>query len=277
MGRNALRVVCNPHNNQISYYLRNEKGKWMPISEDSPLSGKYYTNTSVKEHAKEIVEKIDEIYNRNNRGLDIQFEGTRQSFDYIKGAFDCYHRDRNIDIVCITVTKIAVVGKPRVGKTCLIEGMENLQGYKYAVNSYQNYSVYSDDRNYAEWYEIMGIELGIENIEKAYQTVSQLIEKGLSAVIYCVNAFTGRLEDAERDLILKLIEENPSLTVLIALTMSLKTDSRSVANEMEKIMDQVKIIPILAKEYEIEILDQKYIKEPFGLEVISEYIFEGEK
>ena len=276
MGRNALRVVCNPHNNQISYYFRNENGRWMPISEDSPLSGKYYTNTSMKEHAKEIAEKIDEIYNRNNKGLDIQFEGTRQSFDYIKGAFAFYRQNK--DVVCtMGVMKIAVVGKAKVGKTCLIEGMENLQGYKYSVNSYRNYLLYSDDRNHVEWYEITGIDLGIENIEKAYQTVSQLIEKGLSTVIYCVNAFAGRLEDAERNLILKLIEENPSLTVLIALTMSLKTDSRSVANEMEKIMDQVKIIPILAKEYEIEILDQKYVKEPFGLEVISEYIFEGEK
>lgn len=50
---------------------------------------------------------------------------------------------------------------------------------------------------------------------------------------------------------LKLIEENPSLTVLIALTMSIKIDSRCVANEMEKVMDQVEIIPILAKKFEM--------------------------
>lgn len=86
---------------------------------DSPLSRQYYTNTFIKESAEEIAERIDEIYNWNNRGLDIGFEGTRQSFDYIKGAFDCYHRDRNIDIVCIMVTKIAVGEKMNVGKTCL--------------------------------------------------------------------------------------------------------------------------------------------------------------
>lgn len=279
MGRNALRIVCDPYNNQISYYFRNEKGVWTVLSGDSPLSRQYYTNTSMKERAKEIAEKIDEIYNRNNRGLDILFEGNTQSFDYINGAFSYYLSDK--DIVCtMGVTKIAVVGKANVGKTCLIEGMENLQGYKYSVNRYPNYLLYSDDGNHAEWYEITGIDLGIENIEKAYHTVSGLIEKGLSAIVYCVNASTGRLEDVERDFVLKLIEENPSITVLIALTMSIKTDSRSMINEMEKITDQVKVIPTLAKDYEIEAVDENtgeeknYTKKPFGLDVLSKYIFE---
>lgn len=66
---------------------------------DSPLSRQYYTNTSMKERAREIAQRIAETYNWNNRGLDILFEGTKQSFDYIKGAFDCCHRDRNS--VCI--------------------------------------------------------------------------------------------------------------------------------------------------------------------------------
>ncbi len=279
MGRNALRIVCNPYRNQISYYFRNEKGVWTVLSGDSPLSRKYYTNTSMKERAKEIAEKIDEIYNRNNKGLDILFEGTTESFDYIKGAFTYYFPDK--DTICtMGVTKIAVVGKTNVGKTCLIEGMENLQGYQYSVNKYPDYLLYGDDGNHAEWYEITGIDLGIENVERAYQTISRLTEKGLSSIVYCVNASSGRLEDVEKEFISKLIEENPSITVLIALTMSIKADCKSVINEMEKITEQVKVIPILAKEYEIEIVDEDtgeekiYTKRPFGLDVLSKYIFE---
>jgi len=279
MGRNALRIVCNPYNSQISYYFKSEKGSWTVLSGDSPLSRKYYTNTTMKERAKEIAEKIDEIYNRNNRGLDVFFEGTTQSYDYIKGAFTYYLPDS--DIVCtMGVTKIAVVGKVNVGKTCLIEGMETLQGYKYSINKYPAYLQYSDEGNHAEWFEINGIDLGIENVNKAYRAVSQLIEKDLSAIVYCVNASMGRLEEIEREFILRIVEEHPSITVLIALTMSIKADYKSVTNELEKITNQIRVIPTLAKEYEIETMDEdsgkekKYVKEPFGLDALSKYIFE---
>ena len=279
MGRNAVRIVCNPYNNQISYYFMNEKGVWTVLSGDSPLSRQYYTNTTMKDRAKEIALKIDEVYNRSNRGLDVLFEGTSQSYDYIKGAFEYYLPDR--DIVCsIGVTKIAVVGKTNVGKTCLIEGMESLQGYKYSVNKFPDYQLYRDEGNHAEWFEINGIDLGIENVEKACRTVTKLTENGLSVIVYCVSAATGRLEEVERDFVLKMIEEHPSITILLAITVCIKADSESIVNEIEKITDQVKVIPTLAKEYEIESIDEStgeeksYVKKPFGLDALSKYVFE---
>ena len=56
MGRNSLKIVCDPNNNQISYYFKNEKGVWMVLSGDSPLSRQYYTDTTMKDRAKEIAE-----------------------------------------------------------------------------------------------------------------------------------------------------------------------------------------------------------------------------
>lgn len=279
MRRNAIKIVCNPYNNQISYYFMNEKGVWTVLSGDSPLSRQYYTHTTMKDRAKEIALKIDEVYNRNNRGLDILFEGTTQSYDYIKGACEYYLQDR--DIVCsVGVTKIAVVGKTNVGKTCLIEGMESLQGYKYSVNKFPEYLLYSDEENHAEWYEINGIDLGIGNVKKAYKTVTKLTENGLSAIIYCMSATTGRLEEVERDFVIKMIEEYPSITILLALTMCIKADYRSIVNKIEKMTDQIRVIPTLAKEYEIESTDEdtgeekSYIKKPFGLDTLSKYVFE---
>ncbi len=279
MKRNAIRIVCNPYNNQISYYFMNEKGVWTVLSGDSPLSRQYYTNTTMKDRAKEIAIKIDEVYNRNNRGLDVLFEGTTQSYDYIKGALEYYLPER--DIVCsMGVTKIAVVGKANIGKTCLIEGMECLQGYKYSVNKFPDYLLYSDDGNHAEWYEINGIDLGLENVAKAYQTVTKLAENRLSAIVYCVSAATGRLEEVECDFVIKMIEEHPSITILLALTMCIKADYGSIVNEIEKMTNQIRVIPTLAKEYEIESTDEdtgeekSYIKKTFGLDTLSKYIFE---
>ena len=81
MKRNKLRVVCNPYTNQISYYFQNEIDEWVVLSGNSPLSRQYYTKTSMQERAPEIVKKLDEIYNRKNKGLDILFEGTAKSFE----------------------------------------------------------------------------------------------------------------------------------------------------------------------------------------------------
>lgn len=279
MDRNALRIVCNPIEGQISYYFKNDDGTWGVLTGDSPLSRSYYTNTTMKERAKEIAEKIDEIYNRNNRGLDVLFEGTTQNFDYIRGAFHNYLPDR--DIICtLGITKIAVVGKIKVGKTCLIEGMENLQGYNYSSIKYPDYVLYRDEANHAEWYEINGIDLGVDNIIHAHRTIAKLVKKGLSVIIYCVDAMSFRLEDLERDFVLKIVEEYPSITVLIVLTKNINANNASIANEIRKLTDQIKVVPTLAKEYEFEAFDPAtgkekiYIKKPFGLDCLSRYVFE---
>ena len=60
MKRNSIRIVCNPYNNQIAYYFRNELGFWIVVSADSPLSRQFYTNTTIQERAEDIVIKIDD-------------------------------------------------------------------------------------------------------------------------------------------------------------------------------------------------------------------------
>ena len=83
MKRNALRIVCNPGTNRISYYFRNELGEWMILSGNSPLTRQFYTKTTIKERSKEIIEKIDEVYNRKNKGVDIYFEGNPNGFEIL--------------------------------------------------------------------------------------------------------------------------------------------------------------------------------------------------
>ena len=275
MRRNTVRIVCNPYTNQISYHFKSEKGEWDVLSGNSPLSRQHYTNTTIQARGDEIVSKLDEIYNRKNKGLDVLFEGT--SKDYVcLCAF--VNNVKNRDITCkLGTTKIAVLGKKSVGKTCLIEGLEDLSGYKYQTEAKQGYTVYSDECNHAKWYEIDGIDLGLDKVETAYASIKTLANEGLTAVIYCISACTGRIENAEKELIKKISEGFAQITVMVVLTMATKEDM-SVYDEIEKITNQVKIVPTLAKPYKIAAKDREgngIVIEPYGLEKLSQYIFEG--
>lgn len=276
MKKNSIKIVCNPYTNKIQYYFKNEIGEWDVLLEDSPLSRQHYTDTSMKETANEILEKIDEIYNRKSKGVDIFFEGTTNSYNYLQEAIKRHFADRNIQCELGT-TKIAVVGKKSVGKTALIEGLEELHGFQLSKADYQNYVQYSDKLNHDEWFEVSGIDLGKENIEKAFQTVKELAEKGLSSVIYCISGTSGRIEDIEKELIMRLIKEFSALKVMVVLTMCYKADIQEIADEIKRFTNQVEVVPTLAKEYKTRARNDNgtpFVIEPFGLESVSAYVFE---
>lgn len=183
------------------------------------------------------------------------------------------------DISCASsLKKIAVIGKMNSGKTSLIEGMGTLQGYRYFVTEFPDYCIYRDEGRQTEWYEINGIDIGMENIKRAKQVICKLVETGLSVVIYCVNAISGRMEDVEKDFIHHLVENYPKVTVLVVLTMAVKKDAHEVVNEIEKLSKRIRVATTLAKKYEFETEDPKTGKEknivlqPYGLDVLSKYI-----
>ena len=278
MKRNSLKIVCNPYTNQISYYFKNEIGEWNVLCASSPLSRQFYTKTSMKERSKVILEKADEIYNRKNKGLDILYEGPSKGFKYLEETAKYFLPNR--DIKCeLGTTKIAVVGKKSVGKSCLIEGMEELQHYKYTKIKENGYTVYNDECNHAKWYEIDGIDLGKNNVDKAFRTIEELSKQGLSSVVYCISAISGRIEDVEKDLIMKIISEYCEIKVMIVLTMCYKEDVQQAIDEIKRITDQIKIVQTLAKEYKTGVKDSAtgnpLVIKTFGLEMVSRYVFEG--
>ncbi len=279
MKRNTLRIVCNPYTNQISYYFKNELDEWMVLSGNSPLSRQYYKNTTMQDRAESIVRKIDEIYNRKNRGIDILFEGTVDAFEAMEKAISNCLLGR--DILCrLGTTKIAVLGKKSSGKTFLIEGLEDLNGYKYTKESKKGYTIYKDECNQAEWYEVDGIDLGLDEIKRASKIIKQLAKEGITTVIYCISATTGRIEDVEGKLIAQIEKEFAELKVMVALTMCFKDedDIKDTYDSIEKVTDQMKIVPTLAKAYKTAVKDDNgkpIMIEPFGLEMVSKYVFEG--
>ena len=175
-------------------------------------------------------------------------------------------------------TRIAVVGKTAVGKTVLIEGMEKLHGFEYQRTSTNLYDKYSDKCNHAEWFEVAGIDLGKKEIEKAFDTIKRLSEEGLSVVVYCIAASSGRIEDIEKEFIKRIAEDFAELKVMIVLTQCFKEDIQDAIDEIEKITDQIKLVPVLARDYKTGLKNEDgeaSIIPSFGLQEVSQFVFEG--
>lgn len=277
MKRNTLKIISNPYTKQLSYYFKNEIGEWDVLSSNSPLSRKYYTNTSIKERGHEILNIINDVYNRKNKGVDIIFEGTSKEYSCLDEEVRNNYIECNIN--CRTgTTRIAILGKRDVGKTYLIEGMEELEGCGFTREEKEEYIQYTDNINNVQWFEIRGIDLGTEHVEKAMKTMQKLAAEGLSTVIYCISAVAGKCEDIESNMISQLVDEYVDLKVMVALTLCYKDDIISSMDEIEKLTSHIKIVPTLAKNYKTAMKDKHGIPievESFGLKEISEYVFEG--
>ncbi len=271
MMRNAVRIVCDPYTGQISYFFRNELGEWLTLRGSSPLSRQYYTRTTIEERHKDIIEKLDEIYNRKNKGLDIFFEGTSTNYNYIVSAIKKYLSDR--DIVCkLKVTKIAVVGKKGSGKSTLIEGIAREKGDRFEIETSEKCIRYIDKNNNIEWIELRRI---------AFSAIQDLAKEDLSTVIYCVSGDVGRIEDKEKEFIEKINTSLSPVKVLTVLTKCYKEEVQKILDEIEKLTNHVEVFPVLAKEYKASerghALATSYAIAPFGLKELCAFVFEGKK
>lgn len=280
MKRNALRIVCNPGTNRISYYFRNELGEWMVLSGNSPLTRQFYTKTTIIERCKEIIVKIDEVYNRKNKGIDIFYEGNPNGFECLCKSINEYLSDR--DIVCKQrTTQIAVVGKKKAGKSFLISGIEDFQQSKFKKKERTGYTEYIDTSNNVSWCEVCGIDLSTESIGFALSTIRDIQKNDLSYLVYCVSGISGRIEESERRLLADFKKEFPEVTVLTVVTMCYKDDAREICDEIEKMVDHMETFPILAKDYKTASRSKKnkqnLIIKSFGIDVLHTYIFEGKK
>ena len=280
MKRNALRIVCNPGTNRISYYFRNELGEWMILSGNSPLTRQFYTKTTIKERSKEIIEKIDEVYNRKNKGVDIYFEGNPNGFEILCKSIKEYLPDR--DIACKQrTTQIAVVGKKKSGKSFLINGIEDFQQSKFKIKERTGYTEYIDNSNNVSWCEVGGLDLNTESIESALSTIRYIQRSDLSCLVYCVSGISGRMEESEKRLLMDFKNEFPGVTVITVVTMCYKDDARDICDEIERMVDHMETFPVLAKDYKTTSRSKKnkqsLIVKSFGIDVLHTYIFEGKK
>ena len=77
-----------------------------------------------------------------------------------------------------------VAGRSASGKTTLIRACLNQRQRLLEVTRYDDYRLY--DGGMDQWYEINGIDLGMENVEKTLATIKKLVAKGSMYLFYCI-------------------------------------------------------------------------------------------
>lgn len=190
-------------------------------------------------------------------------------------------------------TNVIVMGKTGIGKSTLVNaifdqkittegiggsvtrgiqahhGITKLNGYEFCL------------------YDTEGIELKEEQQEKILKQIKDCIQKCIRsndhgfihAIWYCINSTGSRIEDTEMEIIKTLISEF-NVKVCVVLTQAFQQKKViEMCNAIENLgvlkekieANQLQVIPVLAKDYEID--EGKY-KNAFGLnELERETIF----
>lgn len=166
-------------------------------------------------------------------------------------------------------TYIVVAGKVNSGKSTLIEALGEFNSARLRVTRQTNCTVYIDDSKDQKWYEIMGIDLGKEYIQKAKMEIERIAFDSMTVFMYCFS--TNKIEDTEIQLILDLKSKYPNTRFLCALTSCIDDDACDIAENMSSYLDGIKVIPVLARDKKLK----QGIVPAYGLDDIMKYLYGG--
>ncbi|MBS5509847.1 MAG: dynamin family protein [Clostridium sp.] len=98
MGERRFLIMANPYTQKIKYQFTGEDGEWADVAEESRLNSEAFTNTTIQREAVKIVREINSTYNMGNRGLEIEFNGTDEDYQYLSEIIE--KRFKNDSIIC---------------------------------------------------------------------------------------------------------------------------------------------------------------------------------
>lgn len=263
---NKLKIVSNRNLKSLSFYLMNEKGRWMLVSNYSDLSRKKYKAANIFEAGEDIIAIIDRDYNTGGRGVDIRFEGSDEEYHFLQECVKKHFHGQ--DVTCSHHrAAIAVAGKKYSGKSTFIEEMCKYMGEHLSSVQLDGYEKYTSQPSNTVWYEIAGIDFG--KIIAAKDAFTRIVPEGITDFIYCLS--TTKIEEPEEALILYIKENYPYINILLLLTQCLDEGSDLFVEHLSKQVNGVKVLPVLA----VPKKTRSGTIESYGIDDVSRYLFEG--
>ncbi|MBP2015167.1 YcjF family protein [Anaerococcus degeneri] len=193
----------------------------------------------------------------------------------------------NEKIQNLSTLNIIVAGKTGVGKSTLINAVFKDElaetGMGRPVTNHMRKITKKDIPLVI--YDTRGFELGKDVQEDVKKEVFDTINKGLATkdinkaihcIWYCINTASNRIEPEEIEWLRELSRENhvTQVPIIVVLTQSISRKNAEKMRQMilDENLDIIQVIPVLAKDYEIE--DVGIVKS-FGLEKLIEVMGEA--
>lgn len=245
MDSNKIKINYDPIERCTSFQFLGDNGQWGDVYEGSDLSRKKYSTAIADGRIGELLQIINDNYNVDENGVKIIFSGTDEVFNEVRSVIKEYEG--------MTLercnSKVVVVGKRNSGKTYLVEGIFDFLERKICAVDKGGYIEYLDVQDGISIYEIKGIDLGLENVDKAYSFLENRIREGATTVFYCLFAKSGKIEETEISFIKKVESEYADINVIPVITGCV--DEKRGSDFAHEIIDELgdrDVVLTLAKE-----------------------------
>ena len=244
--RNRIKINYNLAEKTASFQFMSDNGYWTDVHKASALSRKKYASAIAEDRINELLDVIDTTYNVDGCGVIISFSGDETVYKKVSSYVQKYN---GIEIER-KESKGIVSGKRNSGKTCLIEGIFDSLGKKLNLDDCEDYIRYFNEEDGITLYEIKGIDLGIDNVNKAYDSLVKCIDGGsVITVFYCLLAKTGKIEDTEIEFINRIENEYPRVKVTPVITGCIdERKANEFANRIVKELGMREVLITLAKD-----------------------------
>lgn len=233
MDANRIKINYNVADKTASFQFLSDNGQWTDVHKGSDLSRKKCTTAIAEGRIDELFRTIDKIYNIGGYGVIISFSGDAEIYSQLLSV------SRNFDGISLErkEVKSVIIGKRNAGKTCLAEGIMAGLGSNPTIDDKDDYISYVASDYGLSLFEIKGIDLGLENVNKAYTSLVRCVDAGATTIFYCFLAKTGKIETVEIDFIHRFEKEHPRIKVKPIITGCV--DERKAFEFAQRIVEEI--------------------------------------